>query len=97
MFFLQGDLDLATVPLMEVAIADAVTRGGPITLDLSHLKFIDSTGVRAILSASQRLSSGCIVLHGVTATVQKVFDLTGIDRAENVHVIPCAVTVKIPA
>ena len=45
MFSVSGELDIATVPLMNVAIAHAVSQGGPITIDMSFLTFMDSTGV----------------------------------------------------
>jgi ABC-type transporter Mla MlaB component len=46
LYFLNGELDMATVPLMEIAIEDAVARGGPITLDLTDVTFADSSGHR---------------------------------------------------
>jgi anti-anti-sigma factor len=88
-FFLNGELDMASVPIMEIAMADAVTRGGPISLDLTDVTFVDSTGVAGILKAGSGLPSGCIVLHGVHDGVGKVMGLMGVDLAENVHVIPC--------
>jgi anti-sigma B factor antagonist len=93
MFFLQGELDLATVPLMNTAIEAAVARGGPITLDFGDVTFVDSTGVAAILSALRALPSGCLILHGVHNGVQKVVDLMGVGQAPNLHVIPCTLSV----
>jgi anti-anti-sigma factor len=92
MFFLSGELDLATLPLMETAIAPAVAKGGPITLDLSDLKFIDSNGVGSIIRNVKDLPSGCIILHGVRRAGQKILELMGV-KAENLHVIPCTVPV----
>ncbi|MDQ4109359.1 MAG: STAS domain-containing protein [Actinomycetota bacterium] len=89
MFFLQGELDLATAPLLNTAIHPAVTRGGPIILDFNDVAFVDSTGVAAIVSALKALPSGCIILHGVHNGVQKVVDLMGVGQAPNLHVIPC--------
>jgi anti-sigma B factor antagonist len=92
MFFLEGELDLATAPLMSTAIEPAVTRGGPITLDFGDVSFVDSTGIAAILSALQALTSGCIILHGVHNGVQKVVELMGVGQAPNLHVIPCTLS-----
>jgi anti-anti-sigma factor len=92
-FFLEGELDMATVPLMNVAIADGVARGGPITLDMSKLTFIDSTGVGGILKALKDLPSGCINLHGVHGGIQEVIDLMRVGQVENLHVISCTVPV----
>jgi anti-sigma B factor antagonist len=93
-FFLEGELDLATIPLLDIAIADAVARGGPITIDLSRMTFIDSTGVRSILNAVKALPSGCIILHGVHGGIQRILEITGVDLAPNLHIIPCAVPVR---
>ena len=91
-FFLSGELDLATLPLMETAIAPAVAKGGPITLDLSDLKFIDSSGVGSIIRNVMDLPSGCIILHGVHGAAQKILEIMGV-KAENLHVFPCTVPI----
>jgi anti-anti-sigma factor len=90
-FFLEGELDLATVPVLDIAIADAVAKGGPITIDLSHMTFIDSTGVRSILRAVESLPSGCVILHGVHDGIQRILEITGVDLAPNLHIIACTV------
>jgi anti-anti-sigma factor len=89
-FFLSGELDMATVPIMNIAIVDAVAGGGPISIDLTDITFLDSTGFGAILKAATDLPAGCIVLHGVHDGVSRVTGLMGVDRAENIHVLPCA-------
>ena len=77
----QGELDLATAgdlerELIKVEDTDALS----IILDLSRLQFIDSTGVRVLLSAHARSranSNRLMLLRGPVA-VQRVFQLTGI-------------------
>ncbi len=71
LYFLTGELDMSTLPLMETAIAPGVAKGGPVTLDMSGLTFIDSTGVASILRSLKALPSGCIVLHGVRDAVKQ--------------------------
>jgi anti-sigma B factor antagonist len=93
-FFLAGELDMATVPSLSAAISDSIGAGGPITLDLSGLTFIDSSGVGAILKASKdHLPNGCIVLHGVHAGTQRVVELMGVEKTSNIHVLPCLIAV----
>jgi anti-sigma B factor antagonist len=92
-YFLSGELDLSTLPLMEAAIAPGIAKGGPVTLDLSGLTFIDSSGVGSIVRNLRSLPSGCIVLHGVRNAAQRVINMMKVDQAENLHVIPCAVPV----
>jgi anti-anti-sigma factor len=93
MYFLHGDLDLSTFPLMETAIAPAIAKGGAVNLDLSGLTFIDSTGVGSIVRSLHLLPSGCILLHGVRDGVQRVLDMMDVDQAPNLHVIPCSVPI----
>lgn len=89
-FFLKGELDLATAPLMTLAIADAVDRGGPIVMDMTDVTFMDSTSVAAIVRSVEALPSGCIVLHGLQGQAGRVIDLVGVsDALPTLHVIPC--------
>jgi anti-anti-sigma factor len=89
--FLEGELDMATVPLMEPVLSSAIAQGGPVTIDVSELTFVDSSGIGAIMRGLKDLRTGCIILHGAHGGIQKVLDIMGVDLAENLHVIPCAV------
>lgn len=90
LYFLNGELDIATVPLMELAIGPALDRGGPITLDMTDVTFADSSGIGAIMKSVRSLPTGCIVLHGVQDDVGRVIDLMGIRQGlPALHVIPC--------
>ena len=56
---LFGELDLAGAPELERVIARAEeTAAGTILIDLSALNFIDSSGIRALLSAARRSRDG---------------------------------------
>jgi anti-anti-sigma factor len=90
LYFLNGELDLATVPLMELAIADGVDRGGHLTLDMTDVTFADSSGIGAIMKSVKSLPTGCVVLHGVQDQVGRVIDAMGISQGlPSLHVIPC--------
>ena len=93
LYFLSGELDMSTLHLMETAISPGIAKGGPVTLDVSGLTFIDSSGVGSIVRSLRALPSGCIVLHGVRNAVQRVLDMMKVDQAANLHVIPCTVRV----
>jgi len=93
MFFLEGEVDIAILPLMTTAISDAVSRGGPLTIDMSGVTFIDSSGVGAIVNFVKALPKGCIILHDVRDATQRVIDLMGVGQAPKLHVIPCTVPV----
>jgi anti-sigma B factor antagonist len=77
----QGELDLATAndlerELVRVEGSDALS----IVLDLSGLQFIDSTGVRLLISAHarSRADSNRLTLLRGPKPVQRVLELTGI-------------------
>ena len=52
---LEGELDLASAPLLQDAIESADGEASStLVLDLQELRFIDSTGLRMLLWASER-------------------------------------------
>ncbi len=75
----QGELDLETVPVLERAL-EAVDQLelARVVLDFRDLRFVDSTGVHAILRAHTRATENGSVLVVVNSSenVRKVFELT---------------------
>ena len=56
---LEGELDIATAPVLDATLADVERNGtGTVVLDLAGVRFIDSTGLRSLLSARQRAADG---------------------------------------
>jgi anti-sigma B factor antagonist len=80
---LYGELDLAAAPEVERAIARAEeTSAVTILVDLSGLEFIDSSGVRVLLTESKRSQAGTDrlrFLHGV-GQVERTLELCGLDH-----------------
>ena len=72
---LIGDLDLATVDDFK-PVLEAAAGAGDVTLELSGLQFIDSSGIRALLQfyVSLRESGRNLVLVSPTPFVSRVFD-----------------------
>jgi anti-sigma B factor antagonist len=79
----EGELDIATAPMLDATLAD-IERGGEGTLllDLALVRFIDSTGLRALLSARRRaeVSGRRLRLANLSPDVERVFDVTGVRR-----------------
>ena len=78
---LDGEMDVANADdvereLLHVEATDALS----IVLDLSTLRFIDSTGVRILLCAYERSRADAnrLVLLRGTPAVQRVLELTGV-------------------
>jgi anti-anti-sigma factor len=93
-FIVSGELDLANVASFAVAFREALPAGGPVTVDMRPLRFMDSSGIQTIIAAARLAPDACIILHGVHDEVQRVLELTGIDATiPNLHVMPCTVGV----
>jgi len=76
---LVGELDFGSAPQLVAALNAAQRDGRPIVVDLRGLRFIDSSGLRALLHASRAgLRTGLpLQLIAGSPTVMRVFDLTG--------------------
>jgi anti-sigma B factor antagonist len=75
---LSGDLDLSTAKEAEQAIEEAERGVKLIVIDLRRLSFMDSTGLRVIVSADKRAKrSGrrAVIVQGPSA-VRRVFEIT---------------------
>ena len=83
---LRGELDLSTVDKAERALLEAEKASPPLMLiDLSALTFLDSTGLRTIVTADLRAREGdrrVVVVKG-NETVHRVFTITRLDERLN--------------
>ncbi len=80
---LDGELDLAGVPLLEDAIEQATPdQMTTIVLDLRGLEFIDSTGLRGILAQDKRFTERgqTFALVRGSEQVRRLMQMTGVDE-----------------
>jgi anti-anti-sigma factor len=79
---LDGELDIASTPSAEAELRRVEESGaGVIVVDLRGLTFMDSTGLRLLVSADARARDGghrLVIVRG-PASVQRVLELTGLD------------------
>lgn len=77
---LTGDIDLATADKVGEALADALSKGSQIWVDLSGVTFLDSTGIRALVQAHRKAESkgAPLYVHGAQQWVAKVLEVTGV-------------------
>ena len=80
-----GELDLASVPRLEDALATVCA--DPTVIDLSECTFLDSSGVRALTSADRELSEAGRRFAVVTSDpgLLRVLEITGVDTMLAVH------------
>jgi anti-sigma B factor antagonist len=84
-FVPRGELDLATAPEFEAAIRDALAAGKPVVVDLRELEFMDSSGVRVLISVhaeagddGERLT---LVRPAPGGSVERILEIAGVEEA----------------
>ena len=78
---LRGELDMSNSPSFSSEIERLEAAGGSLTLDLSELEFIDSTGIAILVGVYQRLGDRLTVVASRAQAVTRVLSLTGLDEA----------------
>lgn len=80
-----GELDLATVDQIDNHVALLLQGDTPANLlpthllfDMVGLTFMDSTGLKALIRASEQVD-GRVALIGPNFAIRRVFDVTGLD------------------
>jgi anti-anti-sigma factor len=78
---LSGELDMASAPTLQAKVAElCADRPQAIVIDLSELTFLDSTGLRTILSAQSMCAAQACDFSLVPGreNIQRLFALTGL-------------------
>src|SRR5690242_18260828 len=78
---IQGELDAYTAPGLEAHIASLLGEGvSDLALDLSQTGFLDSSGLRALLTVHRRLESagGELTLRNASEPVVRLLEITGL-------------------
>jgi anti-anti-sigma factor len=86
---LTGELDISTAPRLEEAMRRAEAElPGLLVIDLSQLDFMDSTGLRLLVTADERARAGGrrLVLIRGNDMIQRVLHLTRLD--ERLEIVP---------
>ena len=97
--FLSGEIDMASAEGVTASLRPLIEAGGPLIVDVSKVTFMDSTGLHVIIEAAKALGErGCIIVHGADGAVAKVIEITRLAQTrENIHIIACAVLVRLAA
>ena len=93
---LRGEVDVASVGLMETVLAraglDGGSAGGPapeavLVVDLSELDFLDVAGYRALRSGTEqwRRRGGTVLLTGASGAVRRLLELIGLGADDDVR------------
>ena len=75
---LDGRLDTITAPDLEKVVIDELAGVTDLLMNLEHLIYISSAGLRVILAAQKLMNrQGHMVICHVNSTVMEVFEITG--------------------
>lgn len=87
MISVSGELDLATVPELDRALAAAAgEQATPIFVDLGACTFIDSTAINALLRCYMTLADGTngsaarLTIAGARGQVRRTLELTKVEE-----------------
>lgn len=77
---ISGSLDMETAGHWAATLTEAATRAAVVTVDTSHLEFIDSTGAGTLLRLTQELGNqGCLLLlRNLQPEIHEVLDVMGV-------------------
>jgi anti-sigma B factor antagonist len=75
-----GDLDSATAPEFRAVLDEQREEGHEVVIDLSGVRFVDSTGLRVLVDAARADRGGWSVglIDDLPANVRRVMAITGI-------------------
>ena len=79
---LAGELDPATSPALQGRLTELAADGAvsSVIIDLSQVTFLDSSGLRVLVTGSEalRARSAGLVLRGPSANIRRVLEVTGL-------------------
>ena len=79
---LDGELDLAAAPTVADAVDTLTDPSRPLVIDLTELRFIDSSGIHALMHTPA--GQGVVVVVCPPGNVRRVLEMTRIDRLARV-------------
>jgi anti-anti-sigma factor len=82
---LAGEVDLTVSSTLEAILLDAVAQGSvrQIVVDLGQLRFLDSSGVHALVKGyhSAKTAGASLVVRNAAGIVARVLTITGVGEA----------------
>jgi anti-anti-sigma factor len=75
-----GELDRTTSDRFDEAVQTAIVGTGALVLDLSRVRFLDSSGVRSLIKLGLSMRGRMLVLRAPSPQVMRVLQLTRLDQ-----------------
>ena len=84
---LDGEVDLSTVDEFRSAIDQSLAKGHGLTVDLSDVSFIDSTGLGLICETAVKMNGdGPLVLKNPSQVARMVLEIFGVSRISSLKI-----------
>jgi len=81
-FRIVGEVDISNERFLASLLDPEIALGGEITLDMTEVGFMDSSGIRVLLRSAARLDGrGSLVVTGVQPALRRTFDLLRVAEA----------------
>jgi anti-sigma B factor antagonist len=77
----RGIVDLSSAPLFQQQLDAVLDQGAALVLlDARDIRFIDSSGIRVLIHAGDRLESsgGRLLIDGMSAALQRILEVAGL-------------------
>jgi anti-anti-sigma factor len=74
-----GEIDMSCSEALRKQLDEAL-RAGALTLDMTGVEFMDSSGIREVLRASAQLNGAGPIRIAPSPQVARVFEITGLDH-----------------
>jgi anti-sigma B factor antagonist len=81
---LTGELDVASAAVLDACVSELRPMSMPLSIDVSGLVFVDSTGLRSLIAARRAAvddAGGPVTLIGCTDMLRKLLAITGLSKA----------------
>jgi anti-anti-sigma factor len=78
--WVAGELDRTTADRFDEAVQRVIVGDGPLVLDLSRVRFLDSSGVRSLVKVGLSMRGRPLVLREPSAPVMRVLQMTRLDE-----------------
>lgn len=87
---LEGEVDMRHSPQARKVILSSLEPGLPVMVELSGVRYIDSSGVASLVEGLQKAKNlkTEFVLAGVSAPVMNVLKLARLDRVFSIYATP---------
>ena len=83
---LEGEIDMHSIPRLEAAFAGVVAAGGPISVDMANVTFIDSAGLHFLARLATSMNGAApLGLLNVPPRVLRVMEIVGMTELPSIE------------